>query len=102
MCKAFGRTSELLKGLAGRLHLPDASSGCPKRSEGGSPATARRKCVGASLTKQARRSQQKTEKATAALPLQFVMSVSRTQALHILSRGAKCLTYEAEGRCPPS
>ena len=43
MCKAFGRTSELLKGLAGRLHLPDASSGCPKRSEGGSPATARRK-----------------------------------------------------------
>ena len=48
------------------------------------------------------RSQQKTEKATAALPLQFVMSVSRTQALHILSRGAKCLTYEAEGRCPPS
>ena len=34
-----------MKGLAGRLHLPDAPSGCPKRSEGGSPATARRKCV---------------------------------------------------------
>ena len=28
-----------------RLHLPDAPSGCPKRSEGGSPATARRTCV---------------------------------------------------------
>ena len=27
------------------LHLPDAPSGCPKRSEGGSPATARRTCV---------------------------------------------------------
>ena len=43
--KAFGHVSELLKGLAGRLHLPDAPSGCPKRSEGGSPATARRTCV---------------------------------------------------------
>ena len=45
MRKAFGHVSELLKGLAGRLHLPDAPSGCPKRSEGGSPATARRTCV---------------------------------------------------------
>ena len=35
---------------------------------------------GASVTKQAWRSQQKTEKATAPLPLQFVMPVSRTQA----------------------
>ncbi len=43
--KAFGHISELLKGLAAGLHLPDAPSGCPKRSEGGSPATARRKCV---------------------------------------------------------
>ena len=51
------------------LHLPDAPSGCPKRSEGGSPATARRKCVGTSLTKQVWRSQQKIEKATAPPPL---------------------------------
>ena len=45
MRKAFGHVSELLKGLAGRLHLPDAPSGGPKRSAGGSPATARRTCV---------------------------------------------------------
>ncbi len=43
--KAFGHTGELLKRFGGRLHLPDAPSGCPKRSEGGFPATARRKCV---------------------------------------------------------
>ena len=43
--KAFGHTGELLKRCGGRLHLPEAPSGCPKRSEGGSPATARRKCV---------------------------------------------------------
>ena len=43
--KAFGHISKLLKGLAAGLHLPDAPSGCPKRSEGGFPATAQRKCV---------------------------------------------------------
>ena len=31
--------------MAAGLHLPVAPSGCPKRSEGGFPATARRKCV---------------------------------------------------------
>ena len=30
---------------AARLHLPEAPSGCPTRSEGGFPASARRKCV---------------------------------------------------------
>ena len=45
MCKAIGRTSELLNDSAAGLHLPDAPSGCPTRSEDGSPATARRKCV---------------------------------------------------------
>ena len=43
--KAFGHISELLNDSAADLHLPEAPSGCPKRSEGGSPATARRKCV---------------------------------------------------------
>ena len=41
---------------------------------------------GASVTKQAWRSQQKIEKATAPLPFQFVMPVSRTQALPLLNR----------------
>ena len=42
---------------------------------------------GASVTKQAWRSQQKIEKATAPSPFQFVMPVSRTHALHLLNRG---------------
>ena len=33
------------------------------------------------------RLQQKMEEATAPLPFQFVMPVSRTQALHLLNRG---------------
>ena len=42
---------------------------------------------GASVTKQAWRSQQKAEKATAPSPFQFVMPVSRTQAPHLLNPG---------------
>ena len=43
---------------------------------------------GASIAKQAWRSQRKAEKATAPpLPFQFVMPVSHTQAPHLLNRG---------------
>ena len=42
---------------------------------------------GASVTKQAWRNQRKAEKATAPLPFQFVMPVSRAQTPHLLNRG---------------
>ena len=148
--KAFGRISELLNGSASGLHLPDAPSGCPKRSEGGSPATARRctpyKCRPGGASKRPKRRQPppppvryasiahpspaltkpglsvlltrrrdgvlhrdigdtercerhqtglaepaKGRKGDSPLPLQFVIPVSRTQALHLLNRGLSVL-----------
>ena len=73
MRKAFGHISELLNGSAAGLHPTNVDPAEPAEGrEGDSP-----------------------------FPLQFVMPVSRPQALHLLNRG-KCFTYEAEGRCPPS
>ena len=55
---------------------------------------------GASVTKQAWRSQQKTERATAPLPFKFVIPVSRTQALPLLNRAR--VFYLRGGEMVPS
>ena len=86
MCKAFGRIGELLKRFGGRLHLPEAPSGCPKRSEGGFPATARRKCVRCTPYKCRPGEASKRLRRRQPLPLKFVIPVSRTQALPLLNR----------------
>ena len=95
--KAFGRagellTRELLKDSAADLHLPDAPSGCPKRSEGGSPATARRKCVRCPPYKcRPGGASRRVRRRQPPPPFQFVMPVSRTLAPHLLNRGLSVL-----------
>ena len=74
------------------LHLPDAPSGCPKRSEGGSPATARRKCVGASLTKQVWRSQQKDGEGDSPPPASSSLCRYRARKPRPYGTGAECFT----------
>ncbi len=99
--KAFGRISELLNGSASGLHLPDAPSGCPKRSEGGSPATARRKCV--RCTPYKRRpggaSERPKRRQPPPPPVRYTGIARPSPAL--TEPGASVLPTEAEGRCPP-
>ncbi len=79
------------------LHLPDAPSGCPKRSEGGSPATARRKCAGVSLTKQVCGGASKRLKGRQPPSPSSSLCRYRARKPHAYGTGAECFTQGAGG-----